>query len=105
MSRQLLLVLAAGLAIGSCNLAKAAEPSAGSNTDNEFAGKIVYVQMTTNEKFVLENVNVKVISRSGESFLAGRGIKRNELNTQHDWWEGLPIRLNLRSVLSYFPMT
>ena len=101
MKKQLLLTVA--LVIGLCIVAKAADLSSSNNTDDEFAGKIVYVQMTTNEKFTIENV--KVIARGGESFLAGRGIKRNELASQHEWWEGLPVRLNLRSVVSYFPMT
>ncbi|MGO9115482.1 MAG: hypothetical protein ACLP9L_40240 [Thermoguttaceae bacterium] len=108
MNRQLVLAtvgVLGVLAVGTCILAAAAEPSTNNNPESEFAGKIVYVQMTTNESFVLENVNVKVVGRGGDLFLAGRGIKRSDLSSRHDWWEGLPVRLNLRSVVSYFPMT
>jgi hypothetical protein len=102
MNRQLISLVVLWLVAGSCILTKAAEPSA-NNTDSEFAGKIVYVQMTTNERFTLENV--KVIGRGEESFLAGRGITKTDLAARHEWWEGLPVRLNLRLVASYFPMT
>jgi len=103
MNRQLLWVVVPLLLIGSCILwAAAAEPSANNNATNEFAGKIVCVQMT-NERVVLENV--KVIVHGTESFLAGTGIKRNDYSTRHAWWEGLPIRLNLRFVVSYFLVT
>ena len=102
MNRQLLSVVVPLSLIGACISAAAAEPSA-NNKQNEFAGKIVAVRLTTNEKVVLENVTV--ITHGGESFLAGTGITRSELNARHDWWEGLPVRLNLRLVLSYFPLT
>jgi hypothetical protein len=103
MNRQWLLIVASLLLIVSCVfMTAAAEPNAGNNAPNEFAGKIVCVQMT-NERVVLENV--KVIVHGTESFLAGTGIKRNDGNSRHAWWEGLPIRLNLRFVESYFLVT
>jgi hypothetical protein len=103
MKRQLLWVVVPSLLIGSCILvAVAAEPSANNVAPNEFAGKIVCVQMT-NEKVVLENV--KIIVHGTESFLAGTGIKRNDLSNRHAWWEGLPIRVNLRFVVAYFLVT
>jgi hypothetical protein len=106
MNRQCLLAVVAGLAIGSCGLAFAAEPSSNNSSDNEFAGKIVYVQMSSNENYVLENVSVKFIGRGGEQFLAGRGVRRSDTaNSQREWWQGLPVRLNLRFVESYFPMS
>ena len=103
MNRQWLLIMASWLLIVSCVFVTAAdEPNAGNSAPNEFAAKIVCVQMT-NERVVLENV--KVITHGAESFLAGTGIKRNDVNSRHAWWEGLPIRLNLRFVESYFLVT
>ncbi len=98
MDRQWLLIVAPLLLIVSRGLAAAAEePNAGNKAPAEFAGKIVCVQMT-NERVVLENV--KIIVHGTQSFLAGTGIKRND--SRHAWWEGLPIRLNLRFVEAYF---
>ena len=102
MNRQSLLAVIASLVIASAISAKAAEPAASSNTDNEFAGKIVAVHMANNAMYKLENA--KVINCGGESYLAGTGMERKELKRQ-EWWHGLPIRLNLRFVDSYFPMT
>ena len=103
MNRQLLSLVVPLLLIGACISAAAAEPSAANSDQNEFAGKIVAVRLTTNEKIVLENVTV--ITHGRESFLAGTGVARNDLSSRHDWWEGLPVRLNLRLVQSYFPLT
>lgn len=103
MNRQLLLVIA-GLVIGSCIWARASEPSAG-NTDNPFAGKIVRVSMageTKNEVFMLENVKLVTVSGS-EPFLVGTGIKNS--SARRSWDEGLEVHLNLRFVTSYCPMT
>lgn len=103
MNRRMLWIVVPLLLVGSCILvAVAAEPRANNDASNEFAGKIVCVQMT-NERVVFENA--KIIVHGSESFLAGTGIKRNEVNTRHAWWEGLPIRLNLRFVEAYFLVT
>lgn len=81
MNKLLLCTVVPLLLIVSCILAAvAAEPSANGNAPNEFAGKIVCVQMT-NGRVVLENA--KVIVQGMESFLAGTGIKRNDVNTPH----------------------
>ena len=104
MNRQCLLVAVAGLVVGSCILARAAEPSA-NNTDNPFAGKIVRVSMageTKNEVFMLENVKLVTVSGS-ELFLVGTGIKSS--SARRSWDEGLEVHLNLRFVTSYCPMT
>jgi len=102
MSRRLLCILVPTLlVVPSVFAAPDSEPSAEKKPPNEFAGKIVCVQMT-NERVVLENVTV--VANGTESFLAGTGIKRNDLS-RHAWWEGLPIRLNLRFVEAYFLVT
>ncbi len=102
MNRRLLCIMVPLLLIVSrVSAAADSEPSAEKKPPNEFAGKIVCVQMT-NERVVLENVTV--IVQGTESFLAGTGIKRNDPN-RHAWWEGLPIRLNLRFVEAYFLVT
>ncbi len=102
MNRRLLcIVVPLLLAVSSILAAAELEPTADDKAPDEFARKIVCVQMT-NERVVLENV--KVIVHGTESFLAGTGIKRNDV-IRHAWWEGLPIRLNLRFVESYFLVT
>ena len=102
MNRRLLCIMVPLLLAVSSMLAAAdPEPSADDKAPGEFVRKIVCIQMT-NERVVLENV--KVIVHGKESFLAGTGIKRNDVN-RHAWWEGLPIRLNLRFVESYFLVT
>jgi hypothetical protein len=103
MNRRLLCIMVPLLLIASRVFAAPdSEPSAEKKAPSEFAGKIVCVQMT-NERVVLENVNI--IVHGTQSFLAGTGVKRNDLNTRHAWWEGLPIRLNLRFVEAYFLVT
>lgn len=80
----------------------AAEPASDNKELKDFLGKIVCVQMT-NDRVVLENV--KIIVHGNQSFLSGTGVKRNDPNARHAWWEGLPIRLNLRFVEGYFLVT
>ncbi len=104
MNRQWLPLAVAGLVIGSCIVARAAEPSA-NNTDNPFAGKIVRVSMageTKNEVFMLEHVKLVTVSGS-ELFLVGTGIQNS--SARRSWDEGLEVHLNLRFVTSYCPMT
>jgi hypothetical protein len=89
--------------IASCAAAVAAADADGDKKEtNDFTGKIVCVQMT-NDRVVLENA--KIIVQGKETFLSGTGIKRNDPNVRHAWWEGLPIRLNVRFVQSYFLLT
>ncbi|MGO9113444.1 MAG: hypothetical protein ACLP9L_29790 [Thermoguttaceae bacterium] len=141
MNRQLPLLVVAGLLIGKCGFADAAEPNADDpqpvnapavetaqpnssnstqpvvvtaaaaaerNTNsphNQFAGKIVRVQMkgaTRNEVFMLENVRMTTLF-GREAFLVGTGIQDSPHQTS--WCEGLEVHLNLHSVLSYMSMT
>ncbi len=73
-------------------------PGVGQRTSNDFTGKIVHVQTTTGSSFVLENV--KVIEFCGQWFFSGTGIKEYA----DMWWEGVPVRINFASVVSYSPM-
>lgn len=110
MKRYLFFVVVAWLVVGSCILVEAAEPSASNNTDNEFAGKIVQVHTATGA-YTLENV--KLIRVGGQSFLSGTGVKRTKDESQReqptvfrrDWWQGLPLRVNVSFVVAYCPMT
>ena len=124
MNRQLLSALAV-LVIGSCVLAKAAEPTLKSpqpvivtavetakpttnSTPYQFPGKLVRVQMTggtRNEVFVLENATLTPLNpmNGSEWFIVGTGIKNGPRLTS--WCEGLEVHLNLRLVASYCPLT
>lgn len=100
-----LLAAIAALTAGSCLFLEAAEPR--ENNENEFAGKIVAIQLATSQ-IVLENV--KVAQCGGESFLSGMGSQwtddemQKNRNLRKQWWQGLPVRVNLRFVVSYTPM-
>ena len=74
---------------------------------DDFTGKIVQVVTSdkTGPQFVLEDVKVIVVG--GETFLAGKGIKRSEDDPlrQMDWYQGMSVRVKLSSVQMYFVMT
>ncbi len=93
------LALVAALTIASLVLAQQRGRDAGEPSPNEFAAKIVDIQTTTRVTFLLEDV--KVIRLADQWFLSGTGIKKY----RDLWWEGLPVRVNLSSVVSYCPMT
>ncbi len=105
MSRKTFLAMAAIVAtvgafiIGSCISAAESSPTVNEVAADEFVGKIVEIQTTTRKTFVLENV--KVVQFGGQRFLSGMGIKKY----RDLWWQGVPVRVNLSSVVSYFPMT
>lgn len=94
-----ILVMAGTYAVWSCDFAEDRAPSAGEVLPDEFAGKIVDIQTTTKRSYVLENVRLSQLG--GQWFLSGTGVK----DYCGLWWEGVPVRVNISSVVSYCPMT
>jgi hypothetical protein len=83
---------------GTLVLANVAAPA-----DNQFAGKIVLVNMTqgtSKEVFMLENVKFQFGS---ETFLVGTGIKND--SDPKSFCEGFEVHLRFRLVTSYIVMT